>query len=358
MAGGAAGGRVRGDLFRPGWAGRGVRHRRDRGCRCWQDHAGPVGHPVAVVSGAMGGGYGVGAQHPAGGVRRFRGFGDPADPMAFLAAAREAILAQGHCVIGVDDAHLLDPLSATLLHRLAMEGSVRIVATVRSGRRCPMRSPRCGRTAIWTGCIWLPFSKDQCVGLIEQALGGRVEGLSADLMWQASGGNALFVRHLVEGAVEAGTLRQVRGVWQLRGRTAVTSELAALLDARIEQLPDDVVHALQLLTFCEPLELDTLTRIGRRGCGGARRETRADPRRCRAARAGGAVHPSAVWGGDPSPVGVGGGAAGCAASWCGHCAGSRFAGPAQRIRLAELTLDSDEKPRPICWWPPRRMRSR
>ena len=78
-------------------------------------------------------------------------------------------------------------------------------------------------------------------------------------MWEASGGNALFVRHLVEGALEAGTLRQVRGVWQLRGRTAVTSELASLLDGRIDQLPDDVLHLLRLLTFCEPLDLDTLT---------------------------------------------------------------------------------------------------
>ena len=32
----------------------------------------------------------------------------PSDPMVFLAATREAILAQGQCVIGVDDAHLLD----------------------------------------------------------------------------------------------------------------------------------------------------------------------------------------------------------------------------------------------------------
>ena len=105
---------------------------------------------------------------------------------------------------------------------------MRIVATVRSGRRCPTRSPRCGRTAILDRLYLTPFSKDQCVGLIEQALGGRVEGLSADLMWEASGGNALFVRHLVEGALEAGALRQVRGVWQLRERTAVTSELATL----------------------------------------------------------------------------------------------------------------------------------
>src|ERR1700678_1991719 len=80
-----------------------------------------------------------------------------------------------------------------------------------------------------------PFTKDQCVRLIESALGGPDEGLRADLMGEAPGRHALFVRHLVEGALEGGTLRQVRSVWQLRGRTAVTSELASLLDTRLDQ---------------------------------------------------------------------------------------------------------------------------
>jgi DNA-binding NarL/FixJ family response regulator len=181
------------------------------------------------------------------------------DPMAFLAAARETILAEDHSVIGVDDAHLLDQLSATLLHQLALDGSIRIVATVRAGESVPDAITSLWKDGYLRRLHLTPFTKAQCVGLIESALGGRVEGLSADVMWESSGGNALFVRHLVEGALEAGTLRQVRGVWQLRGRTAVTSELAALLDARVERLPEEVLHALQLVTFCEPLDLEVLT---------------------------------------------------------------------------------------------------
>ncbi|MBS1691370.1 MAG: helix-turn-helix transcriptional regulator [Actinobacteria bacterium] len=183
------------------------------------------------------------------------------DPVAFLSAARETILAEGHSVIGVDDAHLLDQLSATLLHQLALDGSVRIVATVRSGETVPDAITSLWKDGYLQRLHLMPFTKAQCVALIEEALGGRVEGLSADLMWEASGGNALFVKHLVEGALEAGTLRQVRGVWQLRGRTAVTSELASLLDSRVDQLPEDVLHTLRLLTFCEPLDLDTLNDI-------------------------------------------------------------------------------------------------
>ena len=189
------------------------------------------------------------------------GAATPPDPISCLATAREALLAGDHSVIGVDDAHLLDQLSATLLHQLALDGSMRIVATVRSGESAPDAITSLWKDGYLQRLYLAPFNKEQSVRLIEQALGGRVEGLSADLMWDASGGNALFLRHLVEGALEAGTLRQVRGIWQLRGRMAVTSELASLLYGRVDQLPEPVLRVLQVLACCEPLDLDTLSKI-------------------------------------------------------------------------------------------------
>ncbi|MBD0323311.1 MAG: helix-turn-helix transcriptional regulator, partial [Aldersonia sp.] len=133
--------------------------------------------------------------------------------------------------------------------------------TVRSGEAVPDAV-----TSLWKDGHLLrldlsPFTKQQSIGLVEDVLGGKLEGLSADLMWEASGGNALFLHHLVEAALEAKTLRQVRGIWQLRGRTAITSELASLLESRVEQLPEDILHALKLLTLCEPLDLDVLSEI-------------------------------------------------------------------------------------------------
>lgn len=181
------------------------------------------------------------------------------DPVAFLSSARESLLSQGRIVIGVDDAHLLDQLSATLLHQLAIDRAARIVATIRSGEKVPDAV-----TALWKdghlGHLDLtPFSKAESIRLIESVLGGHLEGLSADLMWEASGGNALFLRHMVEGALETRVLREVNGVWQLRGRTAITSELASLLEDRIDDLPESVCHALKLLAFCEPIDLEVLS---------------------------------------------------------------------------------------------------
>ncbi len=265
------------------------------------------------------------------------------DPVAFLAAARETIISEGHSVIGVDDAHLLDQLSATLLHQLALDGSVRIVATVRSGETVPDAITSLWKDGYLQRLHLMPFTKEQCVNLIESALGGRVEGLSADLMWESSGGNALFVRHLVEGALEAGTLRQVRGVWQLRGRTAVTSELASLLDSRVDQLPDNVLHALRLLTFCEPLDLDALSSIA-----GAEAVEEAESRgliRVVEEHNGIDVRFNHPLFGEAIRRRLGMAAARRLRGEVVRALQDQpLRGPTDRIRLAELTLDSDQSP--------------
>ena len=263
------------------------------------------------------------------------------DPVAFLAEARRAILADESSILGIDDAHMLDQLSATLLHQLALEGSIRIVATIRDGETVPDAITSLWKDGFLQRLHLQPFDRRQCLRLIEAALGGRVEELSADLMWKASGGNALFVRHLVEGALEAGTLRQLRGVWQLRGRTAVTSELASLLEDRIEQLPPGVLHGLRLLTFCEPLDLDVLT-----GMVGGDAVEEAEARGLirvveQQQRLG--VHFTHPLFGDVIRRRTGIAAARrIRGELVRALAGQPIVLPAQRIRLAELTLDSDQ----------------
>jgi DNA-binding CsgD family transcriptional regulator len=196
------------------------------------------------------------------------------DPVAMLANAFDTVRREKFAVIGVDDVHLVDHLSATLLHQLAIEGSVRLVATARTGEPMPETITALWKDAYLTCLDVTPFTKAQAVTLIETALHGHLEQLSADLIWEASGGNALFVRHLVEGALEAGALRRVNDVWQLRGQVGVSSTLAPLLGSRLDRLPGDEKRALQLLALAEPLPLailsglvatDTLEHIERRG---------------------------------------------------------------------------------------------
>jgi DNA-binding CsgD family transcriptional regulator/energy-coupling factor transporter ATP-binding protein EcfA2 len=183
------------------------------------------------------------------------------DPTALLASARESLVAQENTVVGVDDAHLLDQLSATLLHQIAVDHAGRILATVRTGEPVPDAVTSLWKDGYLQRFELKPFNKKQSIALVESVIGGTLEGLSADLMWESSGGNPLFLRHLVEGSIDAGTLTKVDDVWQLRGPTAVPSGLAALLETRLDQAGDDVNNALKLLALCEPLDLDALTEL-------------------------------------------------------------------------------------------------
>jgi DNA-binding NarL/FixJ family response regulator len=183
------------------------------------------------------------------------------DPVALMASARESLLAGENPVVGVDDAHLLDQLSATLLQQIAVDRAGHIVAIVRSGEPVPDAVTSMWKDGYLQRLELQPFTKEQSIALVEAVLGGTLEGLSADVMWESSGGNPLFLRHMVEGAVDAGTLTEVNGVWQLRGATVIPSGLAALLEDRLDRVGDDVGKALKLLALCEPLDIDALCEL-------------------------------------------------------------------------------------------------
>ncbi|PND55300.1 helix-turn-helix transcriptional regulator [Mycobacterium sp. ENV421] len=183
------------------------------------------------------------------------------DPIELLVSARQSLLADGPTVIGVDDAHLLDQLSATLLHQIAVERTGSIVATVRSGEPVPDSVMTLWKDGYLHRIDLEPFSREECIALVESVLGGTLEELSANVIWSQSGGNPLFLRHMVEAALEAGTLSEVKGVWQLRGATTVSSGLATLLERRFDHADPDAVTALRLLSLCEPLDLDALVEL-------------------------------------------------------------------------------------------------
>jgi DNA-binding NarL/FixJ family response regulator len=183
------------------------------------------------------------------------------DPIALIASARESLITDEDTVVGVDDAHLLDQLSATLLHQIAVDRAGRIFATVRSGEPVPDAVTSLWKDGHLQRVELRPFTKGQSIALVESVLGATLEGLSADVMWESSGGNPLFLRHLVEGSIDAGTLTKVSDVWQLRGSAIVPSGLAELLDNRLDQAGTDVVDALKLLALCEPLDIDALCEL-------------------------------------------------------------------------------------------------
>ncbi|MCV7422190.1 AAA family ATPase [Mycobacterium yunnanensis] len=185
------------------------------------------------------------------------------EPATLLRAAQHALRREADhgLMLVVDDAHHLDTLSATLVHQLALSGSVRLLLTVRDGETCPDAVTALWKDQLLARCDILPFDAEESAAILEQVLGGPVEAVSADRMYGVSQGNPLYLRHLVVAAVETGSLRQAEGVWQLRGEMTLTPELSTLVDEHLRGLAPDVRTVLEFLAIEEPLAVSDLAEM-------------------------------------------------------------------------------------------------
>nr|WP_249124984.1 hypothetical protein [Saccharopolyspora erythraea] len=122
----------------------------------------------------------------------------------------------GRHVVAVDDAHLLDPQSAALLHALAADGRVRVVLTVDTEADAPDAV-----TAVWKdlGARWVavrPLGVEEVAEVLSGVLGGPVDAALVHAVAHMAQGNPLWVRELVRGACESSALsRAGSGLWQL-----------------------------------------------------------------------------------------------------------------------------------------------
>jgi DNA-binding NarL/FixJ family response regulator len=185
------------------------------------------------------------------------------DSATLLRAARTSLLqhrGEG-LLLGIDDGHHLDNLSATLVHQLALTGSARLIITVRSGEPAPDAITALWKDGILSRVDIEPFDCAQTTQLLEAVLGGPLETASANQIFNVSEGNLLYLRHLVEGAVHSGTLREVEGVWQLRGEIVLTPQLSTLIGMHLKSLPPRVKSVLEYLAVEEPLTLVDLAAL-------------------------------------------------------------------------------------------------
>jgi len=167
----------------------------------------------------------------------------------------------GEVVIGVDDAHLLDDLSAFAVHQLVTRRLATVVLTIRSGETTPDAI-----TAIWKDhhlqrLELQPLSLGETIRLVEQVLDGPVDSFSAQRLWQYTQGNALYLRHLLEYEVNTGRLAERSGVWLWDGKPRLSPTLAELVEARISQVPASARDVLDALAVAEPLDADVLATI-------------------------------------------------------------------------------------------------
>lgn len=178
---------------------------------------------------------------------------------AFRTAARPGDPRASRPMLVVDDAHLLDDLSALLVHQLATTGRIPVVVTVRSGHLTPEPIGDLWKDGALTRIELGPLTADGVTELLEAVLDGPFDLDLAHRLARASGGNPLYLRELITAARDSGDLAPVGGAWRLTGGFAHSPRLAELVDARLGPLDRAAREALEILAVGEPLDLDHTT---------------------------------------------------------------------------------------------------
>lgn len=164
----------------------------------------------------------------------------------------------------VDDLSLLDSLSLAVITQLLASGTVRLLATVRSGDPLPDAI-----LAMWTSSsalrIDLPtLTSDEFSSVLGEMLPGSIAHRTAAELFSVSGGNPLYLRELVIGAAESGQLAEHEGVWQLIGDPIGTPALHDLIRSRMLHLDPVDRDIIERLSVCYPLSLAEIRADGAR----------------------------------------------------------------------------------------------
>ena len=183
------------------------------------------------------------------------------DSVALFEQARNSVLelaAGRRIVIVVDDLSLLDSLSLALMTQLLAAGVIHLVATVRSGEPLPDAI-----LEMWTANSALridvpPLTVSEYESVLGDVLDGPVAHRTAVELHRSSGGNPLFLRELVFGALTAQQLTRAEGVWQLIGEPLGTPALHDLIRSRLRHLERAEQAIVDCLAVCEPVELGDL----------------------------------------------------------------------------------------------------
>lgn len=180
------------------------------------------------------------------------------EPTAMLAAAHRALEGYEGLVLVVDDVQLLDPLSATLVHQLAVGGGVRLVVTIRSGE--PVFDAVSGLLNERLLTLHIDaFTAEQTGELARSVLGGAVESRLIAELQARSGGNLLFLRGLLSAGRESGVLVHTEDGWHLRGPLRADRELTDLIEFRLRSLTSPERHAVEILAVGELLDWEILS---------------------------------------------------------------------------------------------------
>jgi DNA-binding CsgD family transcriptional regulator len=106
-----------------------------------------------------------------------------------------------------------------------------------------------------------PLSEEEVEKVATGVLGAPIAGGAVRRLWELSGGNALYLRELLIGAVDSGALEEESGMWSLRRPLTAPDRLVELVAARLGGLGDETVALIELVAAGEPVGFSMLEQL-------------------------------------------------------------------------------------------------
>ena len=178
---------------------------------------------------------------------------DPAEQLRRSVAALAERSDERPLLLFVDDAHLLDDASATLVHQVATTGAAVVLATVLSGAPAPDPVGALWKDGIAERVELAGLGADDTAELLRTVLDGPVDPATATRFAARSEGNAVFLRELVRGALDDGSLRDDEGTWRQVGPLVPSARLVEIVEDRLGPLDAAERALMELVAHGEPL---------------------------------------------------------------------------------------------------------
>ena len=185
----------------------------------------------------------------------------PQEPAAMLAAAHKTLEREENLVVVVDDAQLLDPLSSTLVHQLAVSRSARLIVTIRSGEPVPDAVTALLKERLLLSLHIEAFTREQTEALAHAVLGGVVDTRLINELQGQTAGSPLLLRGLLSAGRESGVLVRTDAGWQLRGALRADRQLYDLLEFRLQSFTPEELEAVEILAAAEVLDWEILREL-------------------------------------------------------------------------------------------------
>lgn len=185
-------------------------------------------------------------------------FGDPLKLVSGVITSLASTESETVVAVGVDDGQLLDHLSTFVLQQLVHRSLAKVVLTIRDDEPVPDELQEILRLAQFERLDLQPLSLSETTELINANLDGQIDAESARRFWRLSGGNALYLRNLVECELADCRLERDGDCWTWTRISTLPRGLTALVESRIGELSESVCDVIDILAIGEPLDLATV----------------------------------------------------------------------------------------------------